>query len=145
MKRTLAGSIALSLVGGLASAQNATPPGNSRAPDTAPHAATSAMVDLRTVDTNMDGRISLAEVQSHSELKTSFATLDADSDGYLSRSEYAKWNKAAKDSTATPPASSRPDTDSRATPAQPATPARPGAPGEPATPAVPATPANPAR
>lgn len=96
MKRAITGSFALLLAAGVVSAQNATPPAT-----TAPGASqgASASVDFGTVDMNKDGKLSSAEVQSNSELRTAFSTLDADRDSYLSQSEYAKWNKAGKSSS----------------------------------------------
>jgi hypothetical protein len=113
-------------------------------PTPSANAAVSAMVKIGEIDLDQDGRVSSAEAQSNAQLRTSFATLDADSDGYLSRSEYAKWNKAHKQdsSGASSRTNSEMNSESRATSAQPATPATPG---RPATPAEPATPANPAR
>jgi EF hand len=53
-------------------------------------------IQFSAVDMNKDGKLSQAEVRSHGDLQSSFATLDADRDTYLSQSEFSKWNKAGK-------------------------------------------------
>jgi hypothetical protein len=101
MKRAIVGTFALTLAAGLVSAQNAATP----ATPAIPSQGASASVDFKSVDANNDGKLSSTEVQSNTELKSAFATLDADRDTYLSQSEYAKWNKAAKPATPAVPAS----------------------------------------
>lgn len=91
MKRAIVGSLALSFAAGIVSAQQPSPPAAGT-----PSQGASASVEFGSIDTNRDGRLSTAEVQSHSDLKSSFATLDADRDSYLSQTEYSKWNKAGK-------------------------------------------------
>ena len=90
MKRAIIGSLALSLAAGVVYAQNATPPA------TSPGQGASSSMEFGTVDANRDGRVSSAEAQSHSALRTEFSKLDADSDNYLSQSEFQKWDKAGK-------------------------------------------------
>lgn len=115
MKRALIGSLALSLAAGIVSAQNAAPPA-ATSPGMSQGAA--AATDFNSLDANRDGRVSAAEARSHAELTSSFATLDADSDTYLSQSEFAKWNKGSKSSSPrapspsgnTSPAPTSPDT-----------------------------------
>src|SRR5690606_18823758 len=94
MKRAIIGSLALTLAAGVVSAQNATPPA------TSPGQGASSSMEFGTVDANRDGRVSSAEAQSHSELRTEFSKLDADSDTYLSQAEFQKWNKAGKSGAA---------------------------------------------
>jgi hypothetical protein len=48
-----------------------------------------------TVDINGDGRVSKSEAQAHAELVSQFATLDANSDSYLSLTEFGKWKGSA--------------------------------------------------
>lgn len=111
MKRAITGSFALLLAAGVVSAQNASPPAT-----TSPGASqgASASVDFSSVDQNKDGKLSSAEVQSNSELRSAFSNLDADRDSYLSQSEYAKWNKAGKSSSSSS-SSSSPSSESRST------------------------------
>ncbi|MET0291825.1 MAG: EF-hand domain-containing protein [Steroidobacteraceae bacterium] len=47
------------------------------------------------IDTNHDGKLSLAETQAKNELRKAFETLDKDSDGYLSPAEFGSWAGAA--------------------------------------------------
>jgi len=44
---------------------------------------------FKALDRNADERLSQSEVASDQELSQSFASLDTDSDGYLSKREYA--------------------------------------------------------
>lgn len=116
MKRAITGSLALLFAAGLASAQNATPPAGGAAGTPGASQGASASMDFGKVDTNKDGRLSSAEVQSHSELRSAFVTLDADRDTYLSQSEYQKWDKAGKSGAAGSSGSSpRPGSSSQST------------------------------
>jgi hypothetical protein len=54
------------------------------------------------LDTNKDGRLSQAEIQSNADLTSRFATLDIDHDTYLSQSEYGKWNDPANSGKGNP-------------------------------------------
>ena len=54
-----------------------------------------AHAQFSSIDTNKDGRISRDEVKANAELNSSFATLDADHDSYLSESEYGKWKSSS--------------------------------------------------
>lgn len=116
MKRAIVGSIAMSLAAGVVMAQQTTPP----AAGASPAQGASASVEFGSIDANRDGRLSTSEVQSHSDLKSAFATLDADRDSYLSQTEYSKWNKAGKmspgASDAPKPDSATPRSDSPADP-----------------------------
>ncbi|MDQ2641219.1 MAG: hypothetical protein M3Y79_11670 [Pseudomonadota bacterium] len=100
MKRAITGSIALLLAAGVVSAQNAPAPAGAAATTPGASQGASGSMDFGAVDTNKDGRLSSAEVQSHSELRSQFSTLDADRDSYLSQSEYQKWGKAGKSGAA---------------------------------------------
>lgn len=58
---------------------------------------TSSLGDaMRRLDTNADGSISLSEGDSDAAIKSSFATIDADSDGMVTRAEYQAWLKATR-------------------------------------------------
>jgi Ca2+-binding EF-hand superfamily protein len=61
-----------------------------------------APVQLSSVDTNKDGRISQDEAKSNADLQSVFSTLDGDHDSYLTQAEFSKWNKAAKMGQAAP-------------------------------------------
>lgn len=75
-----------------------------------------APMPFSSMDTNRDGKVSRDEVKSHAELTSSFATLDADRDSYLSESEFGKWKQSgAKDSSK----ETMPGTSPGTTPAQP--------------------------
>ena len=67
-----------------------------QAPPAATPAPSADTIQFSTVDMNKDGKLSQAEVRSNAELQSSFSTLDADHDTYLTQSEFAKWNKAGK-------------------------------------------------
>jgi Ca2+-binding EF-hand superfamily protein len=108
MKRAIVGTFALTLAAGFVSAQNAATP----ATPAIPSQGASASVDFKSIDTNSDGKLSSAEVQSNMELRSAFATLDADRDTYLSQSEYAKWNKDSKPATPAVPATPSPSSSS---------------------------------
>jgi hypothetical protein len=92
MKRAFIGTLALSLAAGIVSAQDVAPPA-ATSPGMSQGAA--AATDFNSLDANRDGRVSAAEARSHAELSSSFATLDADKDSYLSQSEFDKWNKGS--------------------------------------------------
>jgi hypothetical protein len=49
-----------------------------------------------TLDTNKDGRISLAEARAAPDLYASFDMLDSNHDGYLSPAEFQAWPRALK-------------------------------------------------
>lgn len=51
---------------------------------------------MRRLDTNADGAISLSEGGADASIKSSFATIDADSDGMVTRAEYQAWLKATR-------------------------------------------------
>jgi hypothetical protein len=58
---------------------------------------TSSLGDaMRRLDTNADGSISLGEGDADAAIKSSFATIDADSDGMVTRAEYQAWLKATR-------------------------------------------------
>ncbi|HEX7013154.1 MAG TPA: hypothetical protein VF161_10415 [Steroidobacteraceae bacterium] len=48
---------------------------------------------FKSMDRNADERLSQSEVASDQQLSQSFASLDTDSDGYLSKREYAAHSK----------------------------------------------------
>lgn len=50
-------------------------------------------LQFSVLDTNKDGRVSKDEVKAHAELMSSFGSLDADSDTYLTELEFAKWHQ----------------------------------------------------
>lgn len=50
-------------------------------------------LQFSVLDTNKDGRVSKDEVRTHAELMSSFGSLDADSDTYLTELEFAKWKQ----------------------------------------------------
>ena len=60
----------------------------------------SSKLDFEKVDKDANGLLSKEETLSVAELEAEFATLDADHDGFLSASEFSKWNRAGK---VTPP------------------------------------------
>jgi hypothetical protein len=51
---------------------------------------------MRRLDTNGDGSISLGEGDADASFKSSFATVDANSDGLVTRDEYEAWLKATR-------------------------------------------------
>lgn len=53
---------------------------------------------FKSLDKNSDERLSQSEVASDSKLSEHFASLDADSDGYLTKREYTAHSKSEKTS-----------------------------------------------
>ncbi|MFC5577031.1 EF-hand domain-containing protein [Lysobacter niabensis] len=51
---------------------------------------------MRRLDTNADGSISISEGDADGSIKSSFATIDANSDGMVTRAEYQAWLKATR-------------------------------------------------
>lgn len=51
---------------------------------------------IRRLDTNADGSISLSEGGADATIKSSFSSIDANSDGMVSRAEYQAWLKATR-------------------------------------------------
>lgn len=51
---------------------------------------------FKAMDRNSDERLSQSEVASDEELSQSFASLDTDSDGYLSKREFAAHSKGRR-------------------------------------------------
>lgn len=51
---------------------------------------------MRRLDSNADGSISMSEGDADASFKTSFATIDANSDGMVTRAEYQAWLKATR-------------------------------------------------
>lgn len=86
------GVVSLSLAAAGVLFAQAPPPANpATTPDRVAHS------EFNSVDANRDGRVSREEAQSHAELVSSFSTLDADKDTYLSQNEFAKWHQNGKD------------------------------------------------
>jgi hypothetical protein len=52
--------------------------------------------DFKPLDTNNDGRVSLEEAKSNSELVTAFEMLDVNHDDFLTTVEFSKWSRAGK-------------------------------------------------
>ena len=64
-----------------------------------------------SMDANKDGRISREEARTHADMVSSWDSLDADKDTYLSESEYGKYKAPVPGPGATgkvPPSSSSP-------------------------------------
>ena len=55
-----------------------------------------APVEFQSLDTNIDGVITLAEIQGEDALKLAFTELDLDKNGELSEDEYSKFSEVAK-------------------------------------------------
>ena len=55
-----------------------------------------APVEFQSLDTNIDGVITLAEIQSEDALKLAFTELDLDKNGELTEDEYSKFSEVAK-------------------------------------------------
>ena len=53
-------------------------------------------VDFNKLDTNHDGKLSLAEARADPELYMAFDTLDVNHDGYLSIQEFQAWPRARR-------------------------------------------------
>lgn len=49
---------------------------------------------LRRLDANADGSVSLSEGEADATIRSNFSSIDADSDGMVSRAEYQAWLKA---------------------------------------------------
>lgn len=60
---------------------------------------TMASKSFESLDKNADGRITASESVVDKNLAASFATADANSDGAVSKEEFAKWQSAAKPQT----------------------------------------------
>jgi Ca2+-binding EF-hand superfamily protein len=60
------------------------------------HSASSLADAMRRLDTNADGAISISEGDADASIKSSFATIDANSDGMVTRAEYQAWQKATR-------------------------------------------------
>lgn len=61
---------------------------------------TMASKSFESLDKNADGRITASESVVDKNLAGSFATADANSDGAVSKEEFAKWQASAKPQTA---------------------------------------------
>lgn len=61
---------------------------------------TMASKSFESLDKNADGRITASESVVDKGLAASFATADANSDGAVSKEEFAKWQVAAKPQSA---------------------------------------------
>jgi hypothetical protein len=85
------GSLVLSLAGVAAVYAQAPAPA---AP--APEKIAQAPVEFGAMDSNKDGRLSQTEAQSNNALQSTFTTLDADRDSYLTPAEFSKWSGAGK-------------------------------------------------
>ena len=59
-------------------------------------------IAFSTLDTNKDGKISLAEARADPGLEEAFAMLDVNHDGYLTPAEFAAWPRALKAQGAAP-------------------------------------------
>ena len=92
---TRLGTLVLSLAG-VAAVYAQAPAPSPAAPAPADQAA-KAPSDFGSIDRNKDGKVSQAEAQSNSELQSTFSTLDADRDSYLTPAEFAKWSRAGKE------------------------------------------------
>jgi len=57
---------------------------------------TMASKSFESLDKNADGRITASESVVDKNLAANFATADANSDGAVSKEEFAKWQAAAK-------------------------------------------------
>lgn len=78
------------------------PPTQSQGPEQAAEHSSVAQRDVwARLDTDGDGQISRSEGSADAEFKADFSTMDADSDGYISDSEY---RLAARDEMGTGPA-----------------------------------------
>ena len=87
------GTLVLSLAGVAAVyAQAAAPVAPAPAADQKADAAS----DFGAIDRNKDGKLSQAEAQSNTDLTSTFSTLDADRDSYLTPTEFSKWSRAGK-------------------------------------------------
>jgi Ca2+-binding EF-hand superfamily protein len=59
-------------------------------------------IAFSTLDTNKDGKISVAEARADPGLEEAFAMLDVNHDGYLTPTEFAAWPRALKTQSAAP-------------------------------------------
>jgi Ca2+-binding EF-hand superfamily protein len=57
-------------------------------------------IAFSTLDTNKDGKISLAEARADPGLEEAFAMLDVNHDGYLTPEEFQAWPRALKTNAA---------------------------------------------
>ena len=55
-----------------------------------------APVEFQSLDTNLDGVITLAEIQNEDTLKLAFTDLDLDKNGELTEYEYNKFSEVVK-------------------------------------------------
>ena len=90
---TLAVSLATA---GFVFAQDAAAPAATPAATEAQSSASTSAVDFSSLDVNKDGRVSMAEIQSNTELRSQFDSLDTNKDSYLTPIEFSKWNHAGK-------------------------------------------------
>lgn len=120
MKRAIIGTFALSLAAGVAYAQENTAPAGGASQSGA------ASLQFSTVDTDNDGRVSSAEAQAHPALRSDFARLDENSDGYLSQAEFDKLKSGSSPGSS----SSGPST---APPVSPGASSTPGSSSDPGT------------
>lgn len=67
-----------------------------------------ATVSFAELDKNADAKLSAEEVASDEALTGSFATVDADGDKSLSRTEFDAWTKVQKEGKADKPAGDKP-------------------------------------
>lgn len=63
---------------------------------------TMASKSFESLDKNADGRITASESVVDKGLSAAFATADANSDGAVSKEEFAKWQVAAKPQSTEP-------------------------------------------
>ena len=59
-----------------------------------------ATKSFESLDKNADGHISVSESFADKTLSAAFATADANSDGTVSKEEFAKWQSSAKPQSA---------------------------------------------
>jgi hypothetical protein len=59
-------------------------------------AKASAPASFADLDTNADGALSRTEAAAHADLSAAFITADVDGNGAISRAEFASWEKTAK-------------------------------------------------
>ncbi len=57
---------------------------------------TMASTSFESLDKNADGRVTVSEATADKGLASGFATADANSDGAVSKEEFAKWTMTAQ-------------------------------------------------
>jgi hypothetical protein len=107
------GTLVLSLAGVAAVYAQAAAP---VVPAPAADQAAQAPSDFASIDRNKDGKVSQAEAQSNTDLQSTFTTLDADRDSYLTPMEFSKWSRAGKEGQGVTSPGSKPQSESQAQP-----------------------------